>query len=230
MGHGLWLAVVAIVVSTTTIGIVATTNIERAQARKLQPRDQSNEDAEFAAWKRTLLIASERGDVAILRAAFAPVVRVDFEELKRDAAVAAAQLSEGRPWRALRDALRLGAAREDNRFVAPYVFAARGRLAADEAAITGDHVNLRSEAAPDAGIVAVLSFDIVRLDDSHAYDSELFEREDHPTGAKAWAKIITSNGATGYVYGRYIRAPSDVRFVFQRIDGQWRITSMAAGD
>jgi hypothetical protein len=124
----------------------------------------------------------------------------------------------------------LGVTREQGRFVAPYVFGARSALDSGEGVITASKVNLRSAPRSDAAVVAVLSYDIVRQDESHSYGSDLFEQDDQPVGTEAWVKVVTGRGVTGFVYGRYFRSPLDKRFIFERLDGQWRITSISAGD
>jgi hypothetical protein len=203
------------------------TRAVRTDSRVFVPRDQSDEDAEFAVWIRRVRAAAETGDLATLRDACTPVMSVYFEPLSRDKVID--NLVPDRPWRELRDALRLGVARRDDIFVAPYTYGA-DLLEDDEVAITGRGVHMRRAPEPAAPVVATLWLNIVKQDDSHYFSSRRFDGQDNPAGRDAWAKVTAPNGVTGYVYGRYVRHMMDIRFIFERIDGQWKITGFAAGD
>ncbi|HNV68177.1 MAG TPA: SH3 domain-containing protein [Candidatus Ozemobacteraceae bacterium] len=135
-------------------------------------------------------------------------------------------------WKELDRVLHLGGAfinNDRNRFQAPYVSACWP----DEydgfthAAIIADNVPLRQTPEPAGKVIGWLSYDIVRLDIdqlSHAPRQKL-QGETHP-----WVQVTTAQGHTGFVWGKYVRSPIDIRLMVEKIDGIWKITCFLAGD
>ena len=202
--------------------------------RKVLPRDDSALDPTFFAFRNTLLAAALRGDLTVLRDSIAPTLNAGFETATRDQVLAALELREGAPWEALVDALRLGCVREragnGEHFIAPYVSAESSGVAGfDELAVLGRRVNLRSAASGDARVIEQLSYDVVGI----LRDHDFVPGDERPADLddpRSWAHVITSTGATGFVFERYVRASTEQRYFFARINGRWLMTAMAAGD
>ena len=205
---------------------------ELPPAVKVLPRDDSASDPSFLAFKRRLLSAARRGDVAVLRASMAPTLNAYFEQATRDQVIAAEQLREGQPWVALVEALELGVGREPDRpdlFIAPYVSATSGLDGFEDLVVLGHGVRLRQSPDPRADVVGVLSYDVVRASWDHYSFREPGEAWslDEP---RHWVHVLTSAGSSGYVFGRFVRAGADQRYYFEKVNGRWRMTALAAGD
>ena len=128
-------------------------------------------------------------------------------------------------WHALAHALQLGVAKIQDAMVAPSLTALD--LDLDRAAVVARNVRMRSEPRSDATILRTLSMEVVALDRTHLFDSELFNHSEHPREASAWARVVAPDGQTGYVYGRYIWASDHLSFVFEKVDGDWKLTALA---
>ena len=77
-------------------------------------------------------------------------------------------------------------------------------------------------------MVATLSYDVVGLlRDSQFLDEDEAPRLDDP---RSWTHVVTSAGATGYVFSRHLRSGNDWRFIFEKVAGRWLMTTLAAGD
>ncbi len=214
-------------VRAQTAGLVA------PAGRRVYPRDESGTDPTFATFRSALLGAATRGDLAALQEAIAATPTINFEPSTRERVSRRFNLRQGVPWRALRDALTLGAVKEGtvDTFVAPYTSASESALKGDELIITARNVRVRQ--SPDSGseVVEQLTYDVVTQGANyHEFDADLFERSDMPTGRSAWAHIVTLSGKQGYVYGRYVRSPIGRRFHFERQNGVWQIAHVTAGD
>lgn len=199
---------------------------------KVLPRDDSASDSSFLVFKRRLLSAAKRGDISELRASMAPTLNAGFEPATPDQVIAAEQLREGQPWTDLVEALELGVAREPERrglFIAPYVSASSAELLPfDDLAVIGRDVRLRTAPAADARRVATLSYDVVRLLSAAPYrdPGEAWS----VLNPRHWAHVLTSAGTSGYVFGRFVRGSTDMRYYFEKVNGRWLMTALAAGD
>lgn len=190
--------------------------------KKLYPRDDSASVPSFAAYKRRLLGAAERGEMAVLRDAMAARIRIGFElEMTPEEAVKHLGLKDGTPWTELRDALKLGAVREpaygEDTFIAPYVAAAGTSLELEDLVITGRNVNVRAAAAADAKPIDVVSYDVV-------------SRGPKWPGPEPWEQIVTPSGKVGFVHSSFVRSVDGERFRFRRIDGEWKLASFLVGE
>jgi hypothetical protein len=72
--------------------------------------------------------------------------------------------------------------------------------------------------------------EVVTLDRTHLFDAELFIQSERPGEPAAWARVVAPDGQAGYVYGRYVWAPDHLRFVFEKVDGEWKLTRVSSGD
>jgi hypothetical protein len=79
------------------------------------------------------------------------------------------------------------------------------------------NVRLRTAPRLDAPIAATMSYSIVRMLDIDA-------------GGGQWPRVQLPNGRQGHVAKAYVRMPIDMRAVFNRIDGRWRMTAFVGGD
>jgi hypothetical protein len=199
-----------------------------ARSRHVVVRDDSAADPTFVKFKARLLAAARSGDTVALVDMMAPDVKVSYEASTRDSVLSLFGVSLGRPWRGLRDALELGVFRQGNMFVAPLTDGLD--LDDDEAVIIRRNVRLRASPSADSAVLRVLSiWEIVILDRTRLYDAKLVESSDRPSGSTAWARVSTSDGQAGYVYGRLLLSSENTRFVFEQVDGAWKLTGLAAG-
>lgn len=207
------------------------------QAAKMQPeggrmpltlRDDSATDPSFAKFRERLLAAARAGDVPALISMMPPSVRAFLEPSKPESLLARFGVGKEQPWRALVNALELGAAKVGDAFVAPSL--TDMKLDMNRAALVARNVRMRSEPRSDAAILSTLSMEIVALDRTHFFDPELFHRSELPSGPAAWARIVTPDGKIGYVYGRFVWAPDHLLFVFEKVGGEWKMTGVSSGD
>ena len=200
--------------------------------RKVLPRDDSASDPSVLAFRRRLLSAAKRGDIAVLRASMAPTLNAGFEPATPEQVIASRQLREGEPWTDLVAALELGVAREPERhglFIAPYLSATSAELLPfDDLAVIGRDVRLRVSPSADAQSVATLSYDVVRRLSEYPYGDP--DEAWSVLNPRHWVHVLTSGGTSGYVFGRFVRAGSDLRYYFEKSGGRWLMTMLAAGD
>ncbi len=131
-------------------------------------------------------------------------------------------------WQELNRILDLGGVFfNDNSFSMPYVF---DHFPANYdifefSAITGENVHMREEPNLKGKILASLSYEIVKLYANEDNKMEEVNGEKYP-----WIKIMRTNNEVGYVYGKYVRSPSDYRIFLEKQNGKWIITTFLAGD
>jgi hypothetical protein len=234
--HALALLLVWLATTSDAVAVpsrhVAEQRPEPPPAIKVLPRDDSASDLSFLAFKRRLLSAAKRGDIAVLRASMAPTLNAGFEPATPEQVIASRQLREGEPWTDLVAALELGVAREPERhglFIAPYLSATSAELLPfDDLAVIGRDVRLRASPAADAHSVASMSYDVVRRLSDYPYrdPNEAWS----VLNPRHWVQVLTSAGTTGYVFGRFVRAGADMRYYFEKVNGRWLMTMLAGGD
>jgi hypothetical protein len=192
-----------------------------AGAERLPPVDESASDASFEAFKAQLQGALQRKDVRGLLNAVDPQVRVSFGD---DNGISAfrRQWRLERPnqspiWEELGTVLRLGVTRDENEFIAPYVFTRFPQTldAFTHAAVVKPQATLRASAAETSPKVAVLDYDVVEL-----------------LGARrrGWVEVRTLGGKQGWVQEGDIRSPINYRAFFEKKGGQWKLTAFLIGD
>lgn len=148
---------------------------QRPVAPRVVLRDDAAGDPDFAAFKAQLLAAAEAGDTAALLVSMTPDVDFMYEPSTPASVLRVYQVTPGRPWLALRDALRLGTARVNNEFVAPST--SMSDLGDDDAIIIARGVRLRAAPSDRAPVLQVLSWlQVVTLDRALLYDAGLTER------------------------------------------------------
>jgi hypothetical protein len=73
-------------------------------------------------------------------------------------------------------------------------------------------------------VLEALSYDIVKLD----HPGSVPEKD--PADGYAWLKIRTPGGQAGFVAGKDIRSPLDLRACFERKAAAWILTVLISGD
>lgn len=192
---------------------------QRAEDRRLPPRDDARFHKGFVAFRNQLLAAAEAGDRARLRAHMSESISTLDSRVTPDRLMDAAGVRAGRRWAVLADALRAGVvvSGDSETLVAPYY--AEAPIDFDEALVLGVGVRLRSRPEASAPVVGRLIYDVVSV------------RQLNLRGAaEDWSEVQTARGLTGFVATRYLKSPYDARFFFARQDGGWKLVSYAVGD
>ena len=186
---------------------------------KLLPVDEAPADPSLVAYREELLAAVRRRDVDAVVALSDPNVRTSFgddggaEELRR-------KLQDGALMNDLEQILPLGGkftGPENQRtFWAPYVYSAwpDRHDAFQSLAVIGENVPLRDEPDANARVLAMLSHDIVG----------------HEKREGDWFRIKTADGRTGWVEKSSVVSPVGYRAGLSKVDGQWRMRALVAGD
>lgn len=181
---------------------------------RLPPVDESGLDPSFAAFKAHLLNILEKRDVAGLVGTLDPGVRVTFGD---DGGIASFRRhwkldrpAESRIWAELATVLKLGVTREENEFVAPYIFTRfpHNLDAYTYAAVVRSDTRFRGSTAP-------LDHDLVEI---------------VAPARNGWVEVRTLTGLTGFLQTRDIRSPLDYRAFFEKKNGQWKLTAFIKGD
>jgi hypothetical protein len=190
----------------------------------LRPVDEAAQQPDFFTFRAKLATIVARHDAPALIAQLADDVTTSFggdggiEEFRTNWKPEA---PDSGVWEALGEVLALGGTfQSDGEFVAPYVAGAwpEDLDGIDHVALVGSGVRVRAAPAPDAAVLATLDFAILARDiDVAAPDP-------------AWHAVRLPDGRTGYVDARFVRSSTDVRAVFAKIDGRWRLTALVAGD
>jgi hypothetical protein len=223
-------ALTLLVVTAATPLLHAAARQVRHEVSRITPRDDSAADPEFLSFKSRLLTAARAGDTKALLAMMAPDVSYSYEPTTGEFILAHYDVAPGRPWYALVRALELGVAGDGIEYSAPFI----ARVGLDDvyAVIVGAGVRLRSSPDDRARVIGTLSaWEVVSLDMTHRYDSELVERSAHPSRRSAWVRVKTADGRDGYVYGLQVVSAHNTRFTFRKNHetGEWLLVSMAAG-
>ncbi|HYN25146.1 MAG TPA: SH3 domain-containing protein [Pyrinomonadaceae bacterium] len=212
--------------------IVMLTLTGTAKARKLYPVDEGAKDASFKAFRKNLIQAVKERHTPFILAILHPKIHLSFgghSGVKDFVELWKPNSTDSALWNELSTILSLGGTfskSEGKRvFWAPYTFSIfPGDLDAYEyASIVGENVRVRSQPNTTAGIVTILSYDIVKA----TFVTSDNNREDDIPG---WVKVIVPDGRNGYVASRYVRSPIDYRLGFERIRGKWLITAFIGGD
>ncbi len=198
-----------------------------AQARKLNPVDEASKDPSFKAFRDRLLKGMKDENEMVLYESIDPKITNSFGgEGGITEFNVMWKMSDDHPpvYQELVTILSMGGSfmgtGAGKTFCAPYVYSLfpDDLDASSHAVITGTGVRVREQPDLNAPIITNLSYEIVKLD---AGGSE---------NKSEWVKIIAPNGKKGYVFGKYIRSPTDYRACFEKKQGKWLMTSLVAGD
>jgi hypothetical protein len=183
------------------------------------PHDEAASKPDFLRYRARLQMAVELRDVEAVIEASDSGIRLGFDGSGGADALRTLFADRSESWDELREVLaRGGRFSSPTSFAAPYVYSNwPERFDSFEcAAVTGTHVRLRSAAALDAPIIAVVSHSILRLIE--------------PARGTVWTRVQLGDGRTGYMWHAYVRSPVDHRALFNLIDGRWRMTAFVVGD
>jgi hypothetical protein len=190
------------------------------RARTLPPRDEcADADPGFASFRAELLDIVARHDASGLLAIAADDIRFDFgggegrRAFSGEWGLAAPDRSA--IWVELARVLASGCARDGETMTAPYIF----RRFPDEldvftSGVAGPAARLY-QARSDVGESVLIPWEVL---------AEV-ERE-----AGGWARVRLSDGRAGFVETAQLLNPIDYRAIFEKRDGQWRMTMFIAGD
>jgi hypothetical protein len=206
-----------------------TQQLSIAGGRTLSPIDEASKDPSFVEFRRALLEAVDRRDIAHVVGVLDPAIKNSFggdggiDEFKQ---TWKPESPGSELWKELGFVLRHGGAFQDGNFVAPYFFSSFPDLhdlpGYDEdsfryGAVIQEKVVLRTKPAESAPGVALLSFHVVKqLDDDSV-----------PSG---WMKAATTDGTEGYIQTAMWRNVVDYRAAFTKASGMWRMNMLLAGD
>lgn len=189
----------------------------------LLPVDDAATQLDFFTFRARLQAAIAARDVDAVVAAADPHVKLGFGG--DDGAARLRQNLTGEAstglWTGLGRVLALGGSFTGAMFQAPYYFS-KWPASADSyecGVIIGRGVNIRRSPAADADVVASANYDLVR----HMVPGVT----DLPEG---WTAVELRNGRRGFVRSDYFGAPIGLRAIFNRVNGQWRMMALVAGD
>jgi hypothetical protein len=220
------------------LSFTAFNSIVPAQARErfVKPVDEAKKDPTFFAFREKLIAAVKKKDAKYLLSIVDEKIKNGFggedgiNEFK-------SRWDFGGPdnddfWREFLPVITNGGsfAKEikpkNSLFFAPYVFQffPEDLDAFEYRVITGNNVNLRKEGNVNAPVVAVLSYNIVKVDEDNSIEGR------GKDGVMDWYAVETLGGKRGFVKAEYVRSPVDYRAGFEKIKGKWKMTFFAAGD
>ncbi|MEA3013613.1 MAG: hypothetical protein QOD42_2158 [Sphingomonadales bacterium] len=187
-------------------------------ARTLPPRDECAADPDFARFRAELLDIVARHDATRLLAVVADDIRFDFGGGEGRRAFAGewglADPDRSGLWVELAKALASGCARDGGTMSAPYIF----RRFPDELDVFSSGV---------AGLGARLYRTQVTDGDSVPIPWEILDEAERDGG---WTRVRLADGRAGFIETAHLLSPIDYRAIFEKRDGQWRMTMFIAGD
>ncbi len=210
-----------------------------AEQMKLLPVDEASAEPGFAAFRAELIKAVEKRDAGFVRAIVSPDIELSTEDqgMEDFERIWSPDDPDSDLWGELGDILALGGSWNNHRqFCAPYV-ASKWPARVNEndyLAVTARNVNLRTDCARTAPVVAVLSYDLVAWAENPAKSASAAAPQtnaEHAViykGEEGWIKVRTVTGKKGCLLEQYVRSPLDYRACFEKIKGKWMMTVLAA--
>ncbi|HVQ09659.1 MAG TPA: hypothetical protein VMS43_14605 [Allosphingosinicella sp.] len=188
-------------------------------ARTLPPRDECAADPGFARFRADLLDIVARHDATRLLAIVADDIRFDFGGGQGRRAFAGewglADPDRSGLWVELAGVLVSGCARDGEMMTAPYIFRRfPDELDAYSSGVAGPGARLY-QARSNEGESVLIPWEIL---------------EEVEMNAGGWARVRLSGGRTGYIETANLLSAIDYRAIFEKRDGQWRMTTFIAGD
>lgn len=220
--------------------------LERNQAsrRPIVLRDQTNRNPEFAKFRRQLEQAIQKRDAQFV-AALIPSSGV-AQGFGTPRTIAELNLSNRNAdfWKVLEKAMGSTCGLTDDGYVCPTVSSDFARqypappnskgvsYEISQVIVVGEKVNVRSQPNLKSSVVAVLTDEVVKLDQSIAdQQAEVrIQKKQNYDPIQGWTPVILPDGQRGYVYNRYAYQPLEYRLVFKQHNGQWKLVSVPGGD
>ena len=210
-----------------------------AQEVKLYPVDEASKDVSFKRFRDRLIVALKRRDRKVLLSIVDPHILNSFGGsggIKEFVSMWKLNSPDSKVWTELLTVLSLGGSfdRENAQktFYAPYISSRwdsiQNKLPRDadaftHSAIIAARVPVYSEPEPVGRTLALLSFDVVEVDNERSVWKGEHEE-------LLWARIKTLKGQEGYVQGDKIRNAADYRASFKKVRGKWLMYIFVAGD
>lgn len=204
------------------------------KGKKVIPIDQAEVNSDFFTFRQELQKALENKDLDFLLSHLDDNIKLTFGgRYGKQDFIKLWNLSENPEnsdvWQTLLEVIKLGGKFADNQrtsFIAPYTFLAEEiEDPFEDMIIIGENITVRKTPSLQGKILGFLSYDVVKVVYGANSPSETINGETHP-----WIKIKTTEGVTGYVYGKYIRSPIDYRVDFVKTGNTWKMVFFIAGD
>ncbi|MGH9457615.1 MAG: hypothetical protein ACRD2J_08255 [Thermoanaerobaculia bacterium] len=190
---------------------------------RLEPVDEGESNASFAAFRRQLRDIVRRRDAEALLAIVDPNIRFSFgagggrEEFAEEWNV---RSGESRLWGELGEILRLGGRFQGERFVAPYTFSAwpEGVDGFTHLAVICADAVARSRGSASSEAVARLDYHVLPIGP-----------DDEGPGA-AWRQVTLPDGREAWIDAGCVRSHVDYRAAFAPSGRGWLMEFFVAGD
>jgi hypothetical protein len=101
--------------------------------------------------------------------------------------------------------------------VDPFVYATRSVI------VLGQNVNVRSQPNLNSPVIAQLTNEVVNRNPNN---KDIFDRNPQ----RGWAAIVLNNNKVGYVSSRYAYFPWGYTLLISKVNQQWQITQVLAGE
>ncbi len=215
--------------------IIALITGASAQERYVKSVDEAKKDPSFFAFREKLIAAAKKKDSKYLLSIVAPDIKNGFggddgiNEFK-------SRWDFGGPdnddfWVEFLPVITNGGSftkvgGKNSIFFAPYIFQAfpEDLDVFKHSVVIGKNVNLRKDGRADAPVIAVLSYNIVMVDEENSIEGR------GKDGVMDWYAVETLGGKKGFVKAEYVRSPVNFRAGFEKIKGEWKMTIFVAGD
>lgn len=204
-----------------------------AQERYAKFVDEGEKDVSFNAFREKLIKAVKKRDAKYLISQLDRNITVSFGSdagIKDFIKFWNINSPDSRLWDELLTVLTNGGnflpERRMQMFAAPYSFSnfPVDLDAFEYYVIFGNNVRLREEPDLKSKVIAVLSYNIVRVD----FQNSVNDGKAEPT--YLWLKVETLGGKKGFVDAKYVRSAIDYRAIFEKKGRVWKMTAFVAGD
>ena len=201
----------------------------RQRLRSLAPVDQASVDPSFELFRREFIAALNARDRKFVEGIVDPEILVSFgPDSGARAFLDRWHLTNPADpfWQTMLATVSLGGEFvSPQQFCAPYVYTAfpDDLDAADHFVVIVREAPLRSAPDATAGIVRVLSYNIVKRAESGGGAPKA-------GSTPPWVRVIAGNGPPGYVSSSDVRSPVDYRACFDRKGSGWKLTAFLQGE
>lgn len=96
--------------------------------------------------------------------------------------------------------------------------------------VIGENVNVRAEPSTTSEVIGILSNEVVETNPDGWEVLHQQRGNARPDPIQGWTPVTLPNGKSGFVYSRYAYFPLEPRLVFGKVEGQWQIIRIPAGD
>ncbi|OHD61004.1 MAG: hypothetical protein A2014_00865 [Spirochaetes bacterium GWF1_49_6] len=227
-------AIYLILVFFVAAGVWAGAAPKKFKKVVMKPADQSSKDASLKKYMDNLKKIVKSKDLKGLKAASSPEFAYCFDSdggfnlmvenwnLKSDP-------KNVKFWKLMEFLVNNGGTYQDGGYSVPYWYGSLQYPDDSEGEtvyyiLAGQNVNIRKEPSSKSAVVAKLSYETVLYLESSDV-TENIGGEEYP-----WIKVRLSDGKEGYVFEKYLYGMYSFRAVFEKVDGQWKMSAMAAGD